>query len=319
MEKKAIITDNYTADPSVHIFEGKVYLYPSHDLDIDMESNDDGDQYIMTDYHVYSMDKPGEKVTDHGMVLHVDQVEWASKQMWAPDAAEKDGKYYLYFPARDKDGIFRIGVAISDKPYGPFKPNKSYIKNSFSIDPCTFKDKDGQHYMLFGGLWGGQLQNFKTGKYDPKGEEPKPEEKACYPKIAKLDSTMMEIDESPKDIRILDENGNDLLAGDEDRRYFEGPWMHMYNGKYYFSYSTGTTHKIVYAVSDNLYGPYTFKGTILNPVLGWTTHHSIIEVDDQWYLFYHDSTLSKGQDNKRCVKYAKIEYLPDGTIKTIEG
>lgn len=319
MEKKAIITDNYTADPSVHLFEGKVYLYPSHDLDIDVASNNTGDQYIMTDYHVYSMDKPGSPVTDHGEVLHVDQVPWASKQMWAPDAAEKDGKYYLYFPARDKNDIFRIGVAVSDKPSGPFIPNKNPIQNSFSIDPCTFKDKDGQHYILFGGLWGGQLEKWVTGSYNPEGEEPKGKEKALFPKIAKLDGSMAEFAEDPKDIVIVDKNGNELLAENEDARYFEGPWMHMYNGKYYFSYSTGTTHKIVYAVSDTLEGPFVFQGTIINPVLGWTTHHSIIEVDNQWYVFYHDSSLSKGLDNKRSVKYAKLEYNADGTIQTIDG
>lgn len=319
MEKEILIRDNYTADPSAHVFENKVYLYPSHDLDIEVIDNDNGDQYAMTDYHVYSMDKPGSEVTDHGEVLHVDQVEWASEQMWAPDASEKNGKYYFYFPARDHDGIFRIGVAKSDRPYGPFIPNKNPIKDSFSIDPAVFKDDDEKQYIYFGGLWGGQLQNWKQDKYDPEGTEPEKDQLACCARVARLDNSMEEFDEKPKKIEILDENGELLLSGDEDKRYFEGPWMHKYDGKYYFSYSTGTTHKIVYATSDSPYGPFTFQGVILEPVLGWTTHHSIVEQNGEWFLFYHDCSLSKGINHKRSVKYAKLTYTDDGKIHTIKG
>lgn len=317
MEKTVLIKDNYTADPSAHVFKDKMYLYPSHDLDKDMEDNDNGDQYGMTDYHVYSMDKPGSNITDHGEILHIDNVEWASKQMWAPDAAEKDGKYFFYFPARDHEGIFRIGVAKSDTPYGPFIPNKNPIKGSFSIDPAVFKDDDGSHYIYFGGLWGGQLQNWENDKFDPNGTEPEHDQLPCLARVARLDGTMEEFDETPKRIDIRNEKGAILLAGDENRRYFEGPWMHKYKGQYYFSYSTGTTHKIVYATSDSPYGPFTYKGVILEPVLGWTTHHSIVEQDGQWFIFYHDCSLSKGINSKRSVKYAKLQHNDDGSIKTI--
>jgi len=105
-----------------------------------------------------------------------------------------------------------------------------------------------------------------------------------------------------------------LLAGNEDARYFEGPWMHKYRGKYYFSYSTGTTHKIVYAISDSPYGPFIYQGTILEPVIGWTTHHSIVEQNGDWYLFYHDCSLSGGVNHKRSVKYAKLDFTDDGKI-----
>ncbi len=319
MEKTAIIKDNYTADPSAHHFEDKIYLYPSHDLDVEMESNDSGDQYCMTDYHVYSMDRPGSKVTDHGQVLHIDNVEWASEQMWAPDAATKDGKYFFYFPARDKDGIFRLGVAKSNRPYGPFIANKNYMKGSYSIDPAVFKDDDGSHYIYFGGLWGGQLQNWKTDNFDKEGTEPKASELACLPRVAKLDSTMEEFDEKAKEIKILDQSGELLLSGQEDKRYFEGPWMFKYKGKYYFSYSTGTTHKIVYATGDSPYGPFVYQGVILEPVLGWTTHHSVVEQNGEWYLFYHDCSLSGGINHKRSVKYAALNFTEDGKIITIKG
>jgi hypothetical protein len=95
--------------------------------------------------------------------------------------------------------------------------------------------------------------------------------------------------------------------------------MHKYNGKYYFSYSTGNTHLLNYATSDNLYGPFTYRGVILTPVVGWTTHHCITEFDGKWYLFHHDCVPSGGKTWLRSLKVVEMEYNADGTIKTIEG
>jgi len=316
MKDKPLITHIYTADPSANVFNGKLYIYPSHDLDMEAEQNDNGDQYTMEDYHVFSMDSiPGE-VTDHGEALHMKDVPWVSQQMWAPDAAEKDGTYYLFFPARDKDGLFRIGVASSDKPQGPFKAEDDYIQGTFSIDPCIFQD-ESKYYLYFGGLWGGQLEKWTGNKYDPEGKEPGKGEVAEYPKVALMNEDMKTINGEVQDLVILDKEGNPLEGSDEDRRYFEGPWMHKYNDTYYFSYSTGTTHKIVYATSKSPTGPFTYQGVILEPVVGWTTHHSIVEFKGKWYLFYHDSSLSGGLNHKRCVKVSELEYNEDGTIKTI--
>ena len=128
-----IVTHLYTADPSAHVFNNKIYIYPSHDIDAGDAFDDLGSHFAMKDYHVLSMEDVGGKVTDHGVALNVENVPWAERQMWAPDANEKDGKYYLFFPAKDYDGIFRIGVAISDKPQGPFTPMKDPIAHSFSI------------------------------------------------------------------------------------------------------------------------------------------------------------------------------------------
>jgi beta-xylosidase len=308
----------YTADPSAHVFEGKLFIYPSHDLDKDVPSNDNGDQYVMEDYHVLSMDDIDSPVTDHGQVLHMKDVPWVSQQMWAPDAAYKNNTYYFYFPARDKDGIFRIGVATSPNPAGPFKPEPNYIEGSFSIDPAVFIDDDGKAYMYFGGLWGGQLEKWQTGTFDPDAQGPSGDEPALGPRVAELTNDMLSFKEPPQEIQIVDENGNPITAGDEDRRYFEGPWLHKYNGYYYLSYSTGTTHYIVYAISKNPKGPFVYKGRILEPVIGWTTHHSIVEFKGKWYLFYHDSSLSGGIDNKRSVKFTELKYNPDGTIQTIK-
>ena len=261
--------------------------------------------------------------TDHGVALHVKDVPWADKQMWAPDAAEKDGKYYLFFPAKDHDGIFRIGVATSSSPVGPFTPQPEAIKGSFSIDPAVFKDDDGNYYMYFGGIWGGQLQRWRTGKFKAEGEGPfahlpGDNETALCAKVARLTNDLLEFAEAAKDVDILDENGNPLLAGDNDRRFFEASWMHKYNGKYYFSYSTGDTHYLCYAIGDNPYGPFTYTGRILNPVVGWTSHHSIVDFNGKWYLFYHDSSLSKGVTHLRSVKVTELVHDADGKIKTID-
>src|SRR5690606_38101141 len=104
-----------------------------------------------------------------------------------------------------------------------------------------------------------------------------------------------------------------------DRRFFEGAWVHKYNGKYYIAYSTGDTHNIVYGIGDSPYGPFTHQGVILEPVLGWTNHHSIVDFDGRWYLFYHDSEMSGGQTYLRNVKVAELTYNPDGTIQTLSA
>jgi len=319
-----IVTHLYTADPSAHVFDDKIYIYPSHDIDAGDAFDDLGSHFAMEDYHVFSMDNIGSHVTDHGMALHVDDVKWAERQMWAPDANEKDGKFYLFFPAKDYNGIFRIGVAISDKPYGPFIPQEEPIKGSYSIDPAVFKDDDGSYYMYFGGIWGGQLQRWRTGVFNSNQPEsptaflPNDNQAALMPLVAKMSDDLLEFCEKPKEVQILDEDGNLLLAGDNDRRFFEAAWLHKYNGKYYFSYSTGDTHFICYAIGDNPYGPFIYRGKILNPVVGWTSHHSICEFKGKWYLFYHDSSLSKGVTHLRSVKIAEIKYDNDGNIKTLE-
>jgi len=316
--KEPLVTHIYTADPSAHVFNGKLYIYPSHDLDIDMESNDNGDQYVMEDYHVLSLDNLESPCVDNGEALHLRDVPWASKQLWAPDAAFKNNTYYLYFPARDKEGIFRIGVATSKNPTGPFKAEKEPIPGSFSIDPAVLVDDDNRAYIYFGGLWGGQLEKWRTGTFNPDAEGPAPNEPALGPRVAELSDDMLTFKGPAEEISIIDENGNPILAGDEERRYFEGPWMHKYNGLYYLSYSTGTTHYIVYATSESPKGPFVYRGKILTPVIGWTTHHSIVEFEGKWYLFYHDSSLSGGIDNKRCVKFTELKYNEDGTIQTID-
>jgi hypothetical protein len=315
---KPLFTDLFFADPSAHVFNDKLYIYPSHDIDKGIQPNNDGDQYAMEDYHVLSINDFDSACTDNGQVLHLKDIPWAKKQLWAPDAAYKNNTYYLYFPAKDKDDVFRIGVATSSSPTGPFKAEKNYIKGSFSMDPAVFTDSDNKSYIYFGGIWGGQLERWKTGTYDSNMKAPVGSEVALGPKVAVLSDDMLSFKDTPQEISIVDESGNPILASDEEKRFFEGAWVHKYNGNYYLSYSTGTTHYIVYAMSKNPTGPFTYKGRILNPVTGWTTHHSIVQFKDKWYLFYHDASVS-GVDHKRSVKYTELTYNSDGTIKPIEN
>jgi beta-xylosidase len=270
----------YTADPSAHVFEGKVYVYPSHD-------QDNAAGYNMIDYYIYSSTDLV-KWTDEGKGLAMSDVPWVKEYMWAPDCAFKDGTYYLYFPARGKDGKFMIGVATSTKPAGPFKPEATAIPGSSSVDPAVFIDDDGKAYMYYGGDGDGGLKS---------------------PLVVKLNDNMKEFDGTPKQITGI-------------QYWFEACWMHKYNNTYYLSYSTGSNHpgaqasELAYATATNPMGPFTYKGIFMPKLTGWTNHHSIIKYQDKWYLFYHTADRS-GVDTKRdlCIDY--LTYNADGTIKPV--
>ncbi len=318
-QSKPLVSHMFTADPSAHLFQGQIYIYPSHDIDAGVKEDDLGSHFAMRDYHVLSQKTPASPVVDHGVALKLEDVAWASKMLWAPDAAESKGTYYLYFPAKDKDGVFRIGVASSSKPEGPFKAEKDYMKGSFSIDPCVFKDNDGSYYLYFGGIWGGQLQRWKSGSYGATDEsQPANGQPALMAKVARLDANMKQMAEAPRNVQILDANGKILLSEDHDRRFFEAAFVNQYQGKYYFSYSTGDTHNIAYATGTSPYGPFTYQGVILKPVKGWTNHHSIVEQNGKWYLYYHDVEIS-GKTHLRNIKVTELKYRPDGSIETIDA
>ena len=300
------------ADPSVHIFNGKIYVYPSHDWEASNVENDNGDQYIMKDYHVLSIDGDPMtgRVTDHGCVLRQEDIPWAGRQLWDCDVQEyehevptnaeeqaagmgyskKVKRYVMYFPMKDRTDVFHWGIAIADNPAGPFIPQPAPVAGSYSIDMCAFKDDaDGEVYV-----------------------------DALPSRCVRMTKDGMNFAESPRPIFVVDENGEPLKA-DNPHRFFEASWMHKYNGKYYFSYSTGDSHLLCYAVGDNPYGPFTYQGVILTPVVGWTTHHCILEYDGRWYLFHHDSVPSGGKSWLRSLKVCELTYDENGKIQTIEG
>ena len=335
MKQRYLFPSDYMADPSANVFNGRLYIYPSHDWESGAGEDDDGGHFQMRDYHVLSFDDViNGEATDHGVILDVDQVPWAEKQLWDNDVVEKNGKYYLIYSAKDYNGVFHLGVAVSDTPEGPFRAEPQPIRNSFSIDPCVFKDDDGQVYCFFGGLWGGQLQWWRApeqlpvrGKYGDDnglvdiGSAPdrchelflRPEAPALSSFVARMSDDVLQFAEAPRAVVILDAEGKPLRA-DDPHRFFEASWMHKYQGKYYFSYSTGDSHLLCYAVADNPYGPFTFRGELLQPVVGWTTHHSICEFKGRWFLFHHDCVPSDGKTWLRSLKVAELVYDENGDL-----
>ncbi|MDR1023756.1 MAG: glycoside hydrolase family 43 protein [Prevotellaceae bacterium] len=317
MKTRYLVPGDYMADPAVHVFNGKLYIYPSHDRESGIPENDNGDHFDMNDYHVFSLeDVESGEVTDHGVALRVEDIPWAGRQLWDCDVAHKDGKYYMYFPLKDRNDIFRIGVAVAGRPEGPFVPQPDPIRGSYSIDPAVLEE-NGKYYMYFGGIWGGQLQRYRSNKALEAAAFPAGGEASICPKVAMLSDDMLGFAEEPCDLLILDPDGRPLTQGDAERRFFEASWMHKRGGRYYYSYSTGDTHNICYATGDNPYGPFTYQGVILPPVLGWTTHHAIVEYKEKWYLFHHDCVPSGGKTWLRSLKVVELEYNNDGTIAQV--
>jgi hypothetical protein len=282
-----IIRDQFTADPSARVFGGKVYLYPSHDI-LAKEGRGRPGWFCMEDYHVFSSSNLTEW-TDHGVIISQEKVPWANSKsfaLWAPDCIYKNGKYYFYFPAPAKDTSygrgFSIGVAISDKPYGPFIPQPEPIKGARGIDPNPFIDKDGQAYLY----WASRGTS-----------------------VAKLKENMLELASEPQVIQGMPEKG-----------LREGPFLFERNGIYYLTYPhvQDTTERLEYAISDNPLGPFKITGVIMDEIHGcWTNQQSIIEFKNQWYLFYHTSDLSPHFDKNRSVRIDSLFFNNDGTIKKV--
>ena len=286
LAQNPVIRDQFTADPSARVFEGRVYVYPSHDI----PAPDDyprKDWFCMADYHVFSSENLVDW-TDHGVILSQETVEWVkpkSYSMWAPDCIFKDGKYYFYFPAvSNEEGArgSKIGVAVADKPYGPFVPQPKSMEGVGSIDPNPFIDKDGQAYLY----WGGGI---------------------LY--MAKLKDNMLELAGEPRKIEGLPEG------------FKEGPYMFERNGTYYLTYPwvQDKTETLAYSTSDNPMGPFEFKGIIMEQWANecWTNHHSIIQYKDQWYLFYHHNDFSPEFDKNRSFRIDSLFFNTDGTIKKV--
>jgi len=274
-----LITDQFTADPTARVFEGRVYVYPSHDIPYS-PGRGRTNWFIMEDYHVFSSENLNDW-TDHGMILNQTNVPWLGRQsfdMWAPDCVFKNGKYYFYFPAGG-----RIGVAIADKPYGPFKPEAQPISGVRGIDPCVLMDKDGSAYLFSA-----------QGRIS----------------VTKLKDNMLELDGAPAVITNLPTTG-----------LIEGPFAFERNGIYYLTYPhvNTNTERLEYSTSKSPMGPYEPKGVILDesPTGCWTVHQSMVEYKGQWYLFYHDRDLSPDFDKNRAIRAEYMYFNDDGTIKKV--
>lgn len=281
-----IISGQFTADPTARVFEGKLYMYPSHDIPSVVTHHDGSPWFSMPDYHVFSSEDLA-VWTDHGVILRQEDVPWGKPDayaMWAPDCVCKEGKYYFYFPDAPSSGMgFNIGVAVSDRPYGPFAPEAEPIKGVFGIDPCVLIDDDGSSYLYWSGMG-------LSG--------------------CRLNDNMLELDGTP--VR-LDEV---LPPG-----FKEGPFVFKRNGKYYLTYPwvRENTETLAYAMGDSPLGPFEYKGLIMaeSPTSCWTNHHSIVEYKGEWYLFYHHNDYSPDFDKNRSVRIDRIFFNEDGTIQEV--
>ncbi len=271
-----IIRNQYTADPTARVFNGRMYLFPSHDIISPTEP--ERKWFCMADYHMFSSTDLVEW-QDHGVILSQEDVPWGNPtgySMWAPDCIEHEGKYYFYFPdgAKPQEGRrggFGIGVAIADNLFmSKFVPQEKQIPGIMGIDPCVLQASDGNNYIF----WGmGGLQGAKLGK------------------------DMMSLDGEPVRFQFPGEGLK------------EGPFAFEYNGNYYLTYPSvfknGETEQIDYAMSKNPLGPYEYKGTIMQKHQNgcWTNHHSIVNFKGQWYMFYHCNHYSPSFDKNRSDLY----------------
>ncbi len=274
-----LIMDQFTADPTARVFEGRVYVYPSHDIPAS-PGRGRSNWFVMEDYHVFSSENLTDW-TDHGVLFNQTNVPWLTRMsfdMWAPDCMFKNGKYYFYFPTGG-----HIGVAIADKPYGPFKPEAKPIQGANGIDPGLLMDKDGSAYMFWA-----------RGRIS----------------VAKLKDNMVELDSPPQEVANLPERG-----------LIEGPFAFERNGIYYLTYPhvQTTIERLEYATSTNPMGPYRQAGVLLDEAASgcWTVHQSVVEYKGQWYLFYHDKDLSPNFDKNRSIRADYMYFNEDGSIKKV--
>ena len=292
-----VIKGLYSADPTARVFNGKVYLFPSHDIISPVEP--ERKWFCMEDYHVFSSEDLV-NWTDHGVILDQKDVPWGNPEgysMWAPDCVEKDGKYYFYFPNASKGRGFAVGVAVADRPEGPYIPEPEPIEGINGIDPCVLQASDGNAYIFWG--------NGRCAKLDP-----------SMKKLA---------DDNPKTTmkwgnREMEMVGVNCLQGLPSRQA-EGPFAFEKDGNFYLTYPyvKENTEVLAYAMSKNPMGPYEYKGIIMERSQNecWTNHHSIVNYKGQWYLFYHHNDYSPNFDKNRSVRIDKISFLPDGTIEQV--
>ncbi|GAB2798857.1 hypothetical protein GCM10027275_50680 [Rhabdobacter roseus] len=278
------------ADPEGIIFNNTYWIYPTYSAPYNQQVFLDA--FSSPDLVTW---------TKHSRILDTTSIRWAKRAVWAPAIVQKDQKYYLFFGANDIQSDQEhggIGVAVADRPEGPFKDHlgkpliDKFHNGAQPIDQFVFKDKDGQYYLFYGG-W--RHCNVAKLNADFTGFVPFPD-----------GSTFKEI---------------------TPQGYVEGPFMFIRNGKYYFMWSeggwTGPNYSVAYAVADSPFGPFERVGKILQQdpqVATGAGHHSVIQVpnQDQWYIVYHRRPLGETDGNHRVTCIDEMHFDEKGLIKPVK-
>jgi arabinoxylan arabinofuranohydrolase len=288
-----IIRDKFIADPAPLVVGNTLYLYVDHD------EAKDGEMFNMNEWLVYSTTDM-KHWQSYPAILKISDLKWATKDAWAPQAIEKNGKFYLYVPA-EHDATHpgkAIGVAVSDKPTGPFKDargsalitNEMTPKGTHSwedIDPTVLTDVDGTTWLAWGN-------------------------RQCY--FAKLKPNMIELDGPITEIT--------------PPHYVEGPWLHRRGKIYYLTYAsmdpTGKDRNehVAYSTAPAITGPWTYRGELTGSAKNsFTIHPGIAEFKGKSYLFLHNAALTigdqKGALGRRAVTVEYLNYNPDSTMKPV--
>ena len=278
------------ADPEGTIFGKKFWIYPTYSAPYN-------EQVFLDAFSSPDL----VNWTRHSRIVDTNAVTWAWRAMWAPAIVKKDGKYFLFFAANDiqnDQAVGGIGVAVADKPEGPFKDYlgkplvDKFHNGAQPIDQFVFHDRDGQYYLIYGG-W--RHCNIARLTKDFRGFEPFTD-----------GTTFKEI---------------------TPQGYVEGPFMFIRNGKYYFMWSeggwTGPNYSVAYAIADSPLGPFQRIGKILQQdpnVATGAGHHSVIQLPgkDVYYIVYHRRPLGEKDGNHRVTCIDRMEFDKQGHIKPVK-
>jgi beta-xylosidase len=288
-----IIRNIYTADPAPMVCGDTLYLYTTHDEDVLVN-----DFYTMRDWRCFST-KDMVHWTDHGAVFSLDDISWADDRAWAPQAVERNGKYYLYCPVHKTNGGMAIAVGISDSPTGPFTDLGKPLVNEGDwndIDPTVFIDDDGQAYLYFGN----------------------PELRYVL-----LNEDMVSYDQKTGVVKVpMTVESFGAGSHDTGTSYGEGPWFYKRNGLYYMVYAAFAPgvhmEHLAYATSESPVGPWKYGGVLMTEEGGvFTNHPGIADFRGRSYLFYHTGELPGGSLFHRSVCVTEFTYNEDGSISTV--
>ncbi|MDY3248201.1 MAG: glycoside hydrolase family 43 protein [Prevotella sp.] len=283
------IDKGWYADPEAVVFGHEYWIYPTYSAPYDQQTFMDA--FSSRDLVHW---------TKHSHVIDLADVSWGRRALWAPAVVHKDGRYYLFFGANDvhPGEVGGIGVAVSDKPQGPFKDALGHpligeiVNGAQPIDQYVFRDDDGEYYMYYGG-WG-------------------------HCNMVRLSQDLL---------RVIPFKDGSTYREVTPKGYVEGPFMLKRGGKYYFMWSEGgwggPDYSVAYAISDSPFGPFNRVGKILQQdpkIATGAGHHSVIKVPgrDEYYIVYHRRPLGETDRNARVTCIDRLEFDAQGFIRPVQ-